>query len=59
LGGRDPGKGTDHLLTHPQALPTMPVAKEVDEGGQGVVGGRAWVKGEAREADSKVGQTPG
>jgi len=38
----------------------MPVAKEVDEEGQGVVGGRAFVvKGEAREVESKVSRTPG
>ena len=45
----------------PERVPTLKALKpkEVDEGGQGVVGGRAWVKGEAREADSKVGQTPG
>jgi len=38
LGERDPGKGPNHLPTHPQALTRMTVAKEVDEGGQGVVG---------------------
>jgi len=33
LGGRDPSL---HLPTHPQALPTMSVAKEVDKGGKGM-----------------------
>jgi hypothetical protein len=39
LVGRGFGWDTDHLPTHPQVLPTIPVGKEVDEGGQGVVGG--------------------